>query len=63
MILVTGATGHIGNVLVRRLVEMGETVRAFLLPHEDSSILADLKIEFVEGNILEYSTLKLLFRV
>jgi dihydroflavonol-4-reductase len=62
MILVTGATGHIGNVLVRRLVEMGESVRAFLLPNEDSKVLSDLDIEIVEGNILEYSTLKTAFQ-
>ncbi len=62
MILVTGATGHIGNVLVRRLVEIGESVRAFLLPEEDSKVLSDLDIEFVKGNILEYSTLKTAFQ-
>ena len=34
MILVTGATGHIGNVLVRKLVERGEKVRVLILPGE-----------------------------
>ena len=34
MWLVTGATGHIGNVLVRKLVERGDKVRALILPGE-----------------------------
>ncbi len=34
MILVTGATGHIGNVLVRKLLERGEKVRVLILPEK-----------------------------
>ena len=34
MWLVTGATGHIGNVLVRELLARGEKVRALILPGE-----------------------------
>ena len=34
MWLVTGATGHVGNVLVRKLLERGEKVRALILPGE-----------------------------
>jgi dihydroflavonol-4-reductase len=32
MILVTGATGHIGNVLIREILERKEQVRAMVLP-------------------------------
>ncbi len=35
MDLVTGATGHIGNVLVRQLVSRGQKVRALVMPGED----------------------------
>lgn len=58
MILVTGATGHIGNVLVRELVSRGEKVRAFLLRGEDASPLEGLAVERVEGNVLEPSSLR-----
>jgi len=58
MILVTGAAGHIGNVLVRELVRRGYSVRALILPGEDNSPLADSKPEIVEANILDYAALK-----
>ncbi|MCD6577448.1 MAG: SDR family oxidoreductase [Anaerolineaceae bacterium] len=57
MILVTGAAGHIGNVLVRELVLEGRQVRAFVLPGEDVSSLDNLGIEFVEGNVLDPGSL------
>jgi len=53
MILVTGATGHIGNVLVRELYLRGARVRALLLPGEDPSPLQDLEVEIMEGNVLD----------
>ena len=35
MIVVTGATGHIGNVLVRELVARGKAVHALVLPNDN----------------------------
>lgn len=52
MNLVTGATGHIGNVLVKELLKRGEKVKAFVLPGEDLSPLEGLNIEIVEGDVL-----------
>ena len=62
MNLVTGATGHIGNVLVRKLLARGEKVRALFLPGEDHTPLNDLEVEQVEGNILDYQTLQSAFQ-
>jgi dihydroflavonol-4-reductase len=53
MNLVTGATGHIGNVLVRKLLDAGQSVRALILPGEDTLPLRDLPIEQVSGDVLD----------
>ena len=58
MILVTGGTGHIGNVLVKELVARGKNVRVLILPGEDPSPLAGLDIELVQGNILDIDILR-----
>jgi dihydroflavonol-4-reductase len=57
-ILVTGAGGHIGNVLVRELLAQGETVRAFLLPSEDPSPLKGLDVEILQGDVLDIESLR-----
>lgn len=53
MNLVTGATGHIGNVLVKELISKGEKVRVLVLPGEDLTPLDGLPIEIYEGNVLD----------
>jgi dihydroflavonol-4-reductase len=55
--LITGATGHIGNVLVRQLTGAGGYVRALVLPGEDLTPLHRLEVELVEGNLLDYPSL------
>ncbi len=57
MNLITGATGHIGNVLVRELLALGERVRALVLPGENHMPLDGLDVEIVEGNVLEPAAL------
>lgn len=57
MVIVTGATGHIGNVLVRELLSRGENVRAVIPPSEDTSPLDGLKAEMVEGDVRQIDSL------
>jgi len=52
-ILVTGAAGHIGNVLIGKLIEKGRRVRALIYPGEDTTSLYDFDIERIEGDILK----------
>ncbi len=61
MNLVTGATGHIGNVLVRLLLERGERVRAMIMPGEDVTPLHGLDVEIVEADVLDYQSLQKVF--
>ena len=58
MKLVTGATGHIGNVLVRELLGRGERVRALVRPGKTPFALADLDVEIVPGDILDMNSLE-----
>jgi nucleoside-diphosphate-sugar epimerase len=49
--LVTGATGHLGANLVRRLLADGETVRVLMRPGRDNGAMDGLSVERVEGDL------------
>jgi nucleoside-diphosphate-sugar epimerase len=50
-ILITGATGHLGANLLRRLLLDGETVRVFQRPGRDHGALQGLDVEIVYGDL------------
>ena len=51
MIIVTGATGHIGNVLVRKLLAQGETVGIVSRSRRQEQALAGLQYTLFEGDL------------
>ena len=53
---VTGATGFIGNALVKRLVTEGYEVRALM--HKTKPKNYEKKVEYVFGNVTEFDTIK-----
>ncbi len=56
-VLVTGASGHIGGVLVRTLLQRGRPVRA--LVHQGQTALEDLEgpLELIEGDVLDRASI------
>lgn len=59
--IVTGATGHIGNVLVRKLVEKGYETKVFIRNSEKAEYLKDLNVEFCYGDVRDIESLKAAF--
>lgn len=51
MILVTGSSGHIGNVLVRDLVEQGKPVRIMTKDGQKPAWLEHLNLDVVQGDL------------
>ncbi len=49
--LVTGATGHLGANLVRRLLDEGESVRVLVRPGRDNGALDGLAVERAYGDL------------
>ena len=61
-IVVTGATGHIGNVLIRELLAAGEKVRALVPPFENDLPIRGLNIDTVAGDVCDPDSLNSAFR-
>ncbi len=54
---VTGATGHIGNVLVKELYSRGNVVTSLALPKDDTEMIEPY-CEIIRGNVLDYDFLE-----
>ena len=61
MIVVTGATGHVGNVLVRQLTAEGKAVRALVMPDDDLRPISGLDVEIVSGDVTDPASLESAF--
>lgn len=59
--VITGATGHIGNVLARELVTQGKKVRALVLENDDLRALSGLDIEIARGDVTNPESLNKAF--
>ena len=59
--LVTGACGHLGNTIVRMLLDRGEAVRGFVLPQEDAGMFEGMPVALVRGDVRDRESLEALF--
>lgn len=57
MILLTGANGHLGANILRRLLADGAAVRVLLRPESDNSTVDRLKVERVYGDLRDPASL------
>ncbi len=55
-IAVTGASGHVGNVLCRELINKGYKVKALI--HKDEDDLTQTGVEMIQGDLLETDSLE-----
>ena len=61
--IVTGATGHLGNTLIKKLTQEGHKVRALVLNGENTVMLSALPhLEIIYGDVLDYESLVPLFQ-
>jgi len=59
MVIVTGGSGHLGNVLIRKLIEKNEKVRVLVYPTDNIEHIINLPIEIVYGDVRDkYSLIK-----
>jgi dihydroflavonol-4-reductase len=56
--LVTGASGFVGSAVARKLLEAGFPVRALVRPSSARFHLADLDLEFVEGDLRDRASIR-----
>ncbi|NQX88094.1 MAG: NAD-dependent epimerase/dehydratase family protein [Halioglobus sp.] len=56
-VLVTGATGFIGNHVTRLCLEKGDDVRVMVMPGEDRSPLRGMEVDIVEGTLQDPASL------
>ena len=55
-VLVTGATGFIGQNLTRYLFSKGYNIRAFCRSNSDISILSEIPVQIYRGDVLDISS-------
>ncbi len=56
--IVTGANGHVGNTMVRRLLRDGKKVRGLILPEDASHTLDGLPVELVRADLRDREALR-----
>ncbi len=59
--IITGANGHLGNSIIRMLVNQNVIIRGLILPFDSDKMLKKLGVEVYRGDVRKISTLEPLF--
>ena len=62
LVCVTGATGHLGNALIRQLLSIGYRVRVLVRKSSMTNSINDLDVEIVLGDVTDPSSLSNAFK-
>ena len=61
--IITGANGHLGNTIARKLVADNQEVRALVLPDDPVKSLDDVKCDIFYGDVTDKNSLEEIFNV
>ncbi len=61
--IITGANGHLGNTIARKLVADNKEVRALVLPNDPVKSLDDVKCNIFYGDVTDKNSLEDIFNV
>ncbi len=61
--LVTGAAGHLGNAIVKKLIEQGQAVRALVYEEDETNGIFDPQVEVFVGDVTDEQSLRPFFDV
>ncbi len=61
--IVTGANGHLGNTIVKKLADMHKSVRCLVLPNDKLNSLQNVNCQIVYGDVTCKTSLQQLFDV
>ena len=59
--IITGACGHLGNTIVKKLCDKNANVRCLVMPDEDLTALRGLSVEIIKGDVTVSASLCKLF--
>jgi dihydroflavonol-4-reductase len=62
MDIITGATGLLGNALIRELLKRGRDVKALVRKSSDTACFKDCEVEKVYGDVLDFESLMKAFQ-
>lgn len=58
MIFITGGSGHLGNVLIKKLIKEDKKIVTLIHPHDNPKSLENLNVKIIKGDVRDYKLLE-----